>query len=78
MSNTKSETYPKLSPFFRNGPKLSFNDWNKYLNEIASNKKVDVNTIKTKLVECGEPGFTGETVFFILFISNNNISIFDF
>ena len=52
---------------FRNGPKLSFNDWNKYLNEIANNKKVDVNTIKTKLVECGEPGFTGETVQFWIF-----------
>jgi len=45
----------------KNAPKLSFADWNKYLNEIATNKKVDVNTIKTKLVDCSEPGFTGET-----------------
>ena len=65
---------------FRNAPKLSFNDWNKYLNEISTSKKLDVNTVKvtclscnfrffnkenslqTKLVDCGNPGFTGETV----------------
>jgi len=47
----------------KNAPKLSFKEWNKYLNEIAGNKKVDVNTIKTKLVDCGDPGFTGETVY---------------
>ena len=41
---------------------MSFVDWNKYLDEIASNKKMDVNEIKTKLVDCGQPGFTGETV----------------
>ena len=47
---------------FRNAPRLSFADWNRYLDEIATNKKVDVNTMKTRLVGCGEPGFTGETV----------------
>ena len=47
---------------WRNGPKLSFQDWNRYLDEISTAKKLDVNTVKTKLVDCGEPGFTGETV----------------
>lgn len=45
----------------KNAPRLSFADWNRYLDEIATNKKVDVNTMKTRLVGCGEPGFTGET-----------------
>eukprot|EP00090_Calanus_glacialis_P000228 TRINITY_DN10153_c0_g1_i1.p1 TRINITY_DN10153_c0_g1~~TRINITY_DN10153_c0_g1_i1.p1 ORF type:complete len:230 (-),score=89.01 TRINITY_DN10153_c0_g1_i1:141-800(-) len=45
----------------KKAPKISFVDWNKYLDEIATAKKMDVNTIKTKLVECGEPGFTGGT-----------------
>ena len=49
---------------FRNSPKLSFTDWNKYLDEIAKNKKVDGNALKGKLVECGRPGFTGATVRF--------------
>ena len=48
----------------RKAPKISFVDWNKYLDEIATAKKMNVNTIKTKLVECGEPGFTGGTVIF--------------
>jgi len=45
----------------KKAPKISFVEWNKYLDEIATTKKMDVNTIKTKLVECGEPGFTGGT-----------------
>jgi len=45
----------------KKAPKISFVDWNKYLDEIATAKKMNVNTIKTKLVECGEPGFTGGT-----------------
>ena len=38
---------------------MSFSDWCKYLEEIAKTKKMNVNTIKSKLVECGEPGNTG-------------------
>ena len=48
--------------FLRNAPKLSFVEWNKYLDEISKNKKVEVNIIKDKLVHCGKPGFTGATV----------------
>lgn len=45
----------------KNSPKLSFTDWNKYLDEIAKTKSIDVNEIKSSLVECGKPGFTGAT-----------------
>ena len=41
---------------------MSFVEWNKYLDEIAKNKKVDVNIIKNKLVDCGKPGLSGATV----------------
>merc|ERR1711894_211807 len=45
----------------KNAPKLSFSDWNKYLDEIANSKKQDKNELKSKLIECGRPGFTGAT-----------------
>ena len=47
---------------FRRSPKLSFPEWTRYLDEIATAKKLDVNEIKVKLVECGTPGTTGATV----------------
>ena len=47
---------------FRNSPKLSFADWNKYLDEIAKNKGMEADAIKEKLVASGAPGFTGATV----------------
>ena len=46
----------------RRSPKLSFPEWSKYLEEIATAKKLDVNEIKGKLAECGAPGTTGATV----------------
>merc|ERR1712018_452512 len=46
----------------KNSPKLSFADWNKYLDEISNTKKVDANEIKGKLVSCGKPGLSGTTV----------------
>lgn len=45
----------------KNSPKLSFADWNKYLDEISNTKKVDANEIKGKLVSCGKPGLSGTT-----------------
>lgn len=45
----------------KNGPKLSFTDWNKYLDEIAKNKKIDGNELRSKLIECGKPGVAGTT-----------------
>ena len=63
-------TMPGITPdrhgsnqtIFRKAPRLSFPAWCKYLDEIATAKKMDVNTIKNKLVECGAPGITGGTV----------------
>jgi hypothetical protein len=46
----------------RNSPKMSFVDWNKYLDEISKTKSMDVNEIKGPLVACGKPGFSGTTV----------------
>ena len=40
---------------------MSFADWNKYLDEIASNKSIEVKDIKAKLSECGKPGFAAGT-----------------
>merc|ERR1719192_183424 len=45
----------------KRSPKLSFPEWTRYLDEIATAKKLDVNEIKVKLVECGTPGTTGAT-----------------
>ena len=47
------------------------------MDEIATAKKMDVNTIKTKLAECGEPGITGGTVRIII-VSTNFVPIFYF
>ena len=52
----------KIFICFRNSPKLSFLDWNKYLDEIVKTKSIDGNEMKSKLVSCEKPGFTGTTV----------------
>ncbi len=41
---------------------MSFSDWNKYLDEIAKTKKVELTEIKSKLTDCGKPGVSGTTV----------------
>ncbi len=46
----------------KNSPKLSFSDWNKYLDEIAKTKNLDGNQIRGQLLECGKPGFSRTTV----------------
>merc|ERR1712079_749745 len=42
-------------------PRLSFPAWCKYLTEMASAKKMEVNLIKNKLINCGPPGVTDGT-----------------
>ena len=49
---------------------MSFVEWNKYLDEIAKTKGVEVDALKEKLVTSGAPGFTGATVSSQLIISN--------
>ena len=46
----------------RGVPRLSFPAWCKYLTEVASAKKMEVNLIKNKLINCGPPGVTDGTV----------------
>lgn len=41
--------------------KITFTEFEKYLDEIAKSKKIDAEAIKTKLQECGAPGTTGTT-----------------
>lgn len=58
---TTTDTGIAFRKISKNSPKLTFSDWNKYLDEITNNKNLDANSIKAKLVECGKPGFTGAT-----------------
>ena len=46
----------------KNSPKLSFQDWNKYLDEIAKTKSIDANDMRGQLIDCGKPGFSRTTV----------------
>lgn len=36
--------------------KISFADYNKYLEDLAKTRGVDLEEIKTKLTSCGQPG----------------------
>jgi len=58
---TTTDTGIAFRKISKNSPKLTFTDWNKYLDEIAKNKNQDANELKSKLVDCGKPGFTGAT-----------------
>jgi len=58
---TTTDTGIAFKKISKNSPKLSFTDWNKYLDEIAKSKSMEVDTLKEKLVTSGAPGFTGAT-----------------
>jgi len=58
---TTTDTGIAFRKISKNSPKLSFADWNKYLDEIAKNKSLDSNEIKGQLAGCGKPGFSGAT-----------------
>eukprot|EP00096_Caligus_rogercresseyi_P000076 TRINITY_DN1018_c0_g1_i1.p1 TRINITY_DN1018_c0_g1~~TRINITY_DN1018_c0_g1_i1.p1 ORF type:complete len:226 (-),score=73.01 TRINITY_DN1018_c0_g1_i1:1406-2083(-) len=45
----------------KNAVKISFTDWNKYLDEIGRTKKLDANEIRSKLISCGKPGLSKTT-----------------
>lgn len=36
--------------------KVSYDDYNKFLEDLATTKKVDLNEILLKLAQCGDPG----------------------
>jgi len=42
--------------------KLGFDDYNKFLEDLAKNKKVDLEEMKSKMATCGSPGLTGVAV----------------
>jgi hypothetical protein len=41
---------------------LGFDDFSKFLEDLAKNKKVSLEEIKSKMTSCGAPGFTGTSV----------------
>jgi hypothetical protein len=41
---------------------LGFVDYNKFLEDLAKNKKVDLEEMKSKMTTCGSPGLTGVAV----------------
>jgi len=45
----------------KNSPKLSFVDWNKYLDEVIKTKSIDRSEIRNELINCGKPGFSRAT-----------------
>ncbi|XP_077290537.1 tubulin polymerization-promoting protein homolog [Arctopsyche grandis] len=42
--------------------KVGIEDYKKFLDDLAKNKKIDVEEIKTKMSNCGPPGHTGTGV----------------
>jgi hypothetical protein len=36
--------------------KLSFDDYNKFLEDLGKTRKIEVSEIKTKMANCGAPG----------------------
>lgn len=42
--------------------KVSYGDYNKYLEDLATTKKVDLAEIKNKLATCGAPGVLNNSV----------------
>jgi len=45
----------------KNSPKLSFVDWNKYLDEVSKTKSFNANEVRNELINCGKPGFSRAT-----------------
>merc|ERR1719318_1881923 len=58
-STDTSIAFRKIS---KKAPKLNFVDWCKFVDEVAKAKKMNINTIQFKLIECGEPGNTGTKI----------------
>ena len=54
--------------------KLGLADYQKFLEELAKAKKVDLAEIREKMIQCGPPGTTGTTVSFIFFSLNAHIN----
>ena len=66
-------TCPMLLSMLRGVPRLSFPAWCRYLNEMATAKKMEVNQIKTKLINCGPPGVVDGTVLSVFQMRKRNL-----
>lgn len=42
--------------------KVTFDEYQKFLEDLAKTKKIEVNEIKSKLANCGQPGLHGVSV----------------
>jgi hypothetical protein len=42
--------------------KISLSDYEKFLEDLAKSKKVELEEIKKKMVDCGAPGLSGPSV----------------
>jgi len=42
--------------------KITLSDYNKYLEDLAKTKKVELEEIKSKMASCGAPGLTSQAV----------------
>lgn len=42
--------------------KLKYEDYQKFIEDLAKTRKVDVETIKNKMANCGQPGLHGVQV----------------
>ncbi|MPC84582.1 TPPP family protein [Portunus trituberculatus] len=54
--------YTVVSLHYHRTKKITFTEFEKYLDEISKSKKVDAGTIRTKLKDCGAPGTSGTTI----------------
>lgn len=64
--------FEKLS---KSAKKISFADYNKFLEDMATTKGVDVEEIKQKMATCGEPGLKQATTVSIINAIHNNEQI---
>lgn len=48
--------------------KISIGDYEKFLEDLAKSKKVELEEIKKKMIECGAPGFTGASVSYLTIV----------
>jgi hypothetical protein len=58
--------------------KLGADDYNKFLEDLAKNKKIDLDEMKSKMASCGTPGFTGISVRTVCFVAYILVASFKF
>ena len=56
------EKYDDHISFFRSSQKINYSTWIKYLEILADSKTVDIQSLKSKLSNCGLPATNKATV----------------